>query len=168
MRIRVTRVAVAWVAALVWGVWLAQSTAAGEPDFVIVTPDEIQWRSVPSHDGLQVAFLAGNPAESGYYVMRVRFAAGAMSRPHSHDQDRYVTVIEGTWYAGTQAVFDPDATVALRAGSFMMHPAGAVHYDGAKAAPVIVEIRGLGPVATDYVAAPSATLLERVLRMVGG
>ncbi len=83
--------------------------------------------------------------------MRVRFSPGVMSRPHSHDRDRHVTVIEGTWHAGTQRSFDPGATVALAPGSFMLHPAGAVHYDGARDEPVIVEIRGMGPVSTDYV-----------------
>jgi hypothetical protein len=30
----------------------------------------------------------------------------------------------------------------------MMHPAGAVHYDGARDEEVIVEIKGIGPVTT--------------------
>lgn len=123
-------------------------------EFVTVTPDQLEWQDVPDHEGLKVALLVGNPGKPGPYAMRVRFSAGVMSRPHSHDRDRQVTVIEGTWYAGTQRSFDRDATVALPAGSFMLHPAGAVHYDGAKDEPVIVEIRGMGPVSTDYIDAP--------------
>jgi len=38
--------------------------------------------------------------------------------------------------------------------SLVLHPAGAVHQDGARDEPVIVEIRGMGPVSTDYVVAP--------------
>ena len=30
----------------------------------------------------------------------------------------------------------------------MFHPAGAVHYDGSRGDPVVVEIRGFGPVQT--------------------
>jgi hypothetical protein len=59
-----------------------------------------------------------------------------------------VTVISGTWHTGTGPDFDRDNTVPLRAGSYMMHPAGAVHYDGAKDEEVIVEIKGIGPAPT--------------------
>lgn len=119
-------------------------------EFVTFTPEQLVWQNVPDREGLKVAFLVGHPAEPGLYAMRVRFSPGVMSPPHTHDRDRQVTVIEGTWYAGTQAHFDPEATVALATGSFMLHPAGAVHYDGAREEPVIVEIRGIGPVTTDY------------------
>ncbi|MCZ6644441.1 MAG: cupin domain-containing protein [Gammaproteobacteria bacterium] len=116
-------------------------------EFVTLTPDEIPWVDVGSN-GMRIAYLAGNPNAEGLYVMRIRFPAGMFSQPHSHDQDRFVTVIEGVWYAGTQAEFDKDNTVALPAGSFMKHPAGRIHYDGAKETAVIVEIRGMGPVVT--------------------
>ena len=131
-------------------VLIAGISALAGADFLIVTPEQLEWQDVPGRDGLKVAFLAGHPDEPGLYVMRVRFSPGVMSPPHSHDRDRNVTVIEGTWYAGTQRSFDPEATVALVPGSFMFHPAGAVHYDGARDAPVIVEIRGMGPVSTNY------------------
>ena len=83
--------------------------------------------------------------------MRIRFPAGASSSPHYHSQDRFITVIEGTWYAGTDASHDMNKTVAIPAGGFMKHPAGAVHYDGAKDSAVVVEIRGMGPVTTTRV-----------------
>jgi hypothetical protein len=74
-----------------------------------------------------------------------------MTRPHTHSQDRLVTVISGTWYTGTSEKFEPDKTVGLPAGSFMKHPAKAAHYDGAKDEEVIVQITGMGPVSTDYI-----------------
>jgi len=126
------------------------SQGAATPDFVTITPDAIRWQRA-SEDGIEFAILAGNPNEAGLYIMRIRFPAGVMSRPHTHDQDRYITVLEGTWHAGTQAEFDPAATTPLEVGSFMIHPAGAVHYDGARDAPTVVEIRGLGPVTTTYI-----------------
>ncbi len=135
-------------------VLIACLPALAGTEFVTITPDQLEWQDVPDHEGLKVAFLVGRPDQPGLYAMRVRFSEGVMSRPHSHDRDRQVTVIEGTWYAGTQRSFDPEATVALPAGSFMLHPAGAVHYDGAKDEPVIVEIRGMGPVSTDYIDTP--------------
>ncbi|MFB3104215.1 MAG: cupin domain-containing protein [Pseudomonadales bacterium] len=129
-------------------VTLSGSVYCGE--FVTLTPDQIQWVDVGTN-GMRIANLAGNPSEEGLYVMRIRFPAGMFSQPHFHDRDRFITVIEGVWYAGTQAEFDKDNTVALPAGSFMKHPAGGVHYDGAKEEAVIVEIRGMGPVTTTSV-----------------
>ena len=74
--------------------------------------------------------------------------AGGTSRPHFHSQDRFVTVIEGTWNAGIDASHDMTTTTPIPAGGYMMHPAGAVHYDGSRGGPVVVEIRGFGPVST--------------------
>lgn len=101
---------------------------------------------------IQTYLLHGDPSTEGLYIMRIRFPAGQASRPHSHSRDRFITVIEGTWYAGTQEEFDMDNTVAIKAGGFMKHPAGAVHFDGAKDEAVVVEIRGMGPVETKSVA----------------
>jgi len=68
-----------------------------------------------------------------------------MSKPHTHPTDRHVTVLSGTWWAGTDASGDPNKTVPLGPGSYMLHPAGKVHFDGAKDVEAIVEIKGIGP-----------------------
>ena len=120
--------------------------AEAEADFVIVQLEDIQWDE--SADGIQAHILHGNPSEEGLYIMRVRFPDGGSSSPHYHTQDRFITVIEGTWHAGTDASHDMTRTTPIPAGGYMMHPAGAVHYDGSRGGPVIVEIRGLGPVET--------------------
>ena len=64
--------------------------------------------------------------------------------------DRFVTVLRGTWYTGTDASWDPDVTVGLGPGAFMFHPAGAVHFDGAKADEVELHIMGIGPSGTNW------------------
>jgi hypothetical protein len=92
--------------------------------------------------------VAGDPEQAGIYVIRRRFKPGEMSRPHVHNQDRFVTVIKGTWWTGEGDVFDPNKTVAVKTGGFMLHPAGLHHYDGAKNEEVIVQIIGMGPVTT--------------------
>ena len=90
----------------------------------------------------------GDPSKPGMYIYRNRFAPGRTSRPHFHDQDRYVTVIKGTWWTGEGDVFQPDKMVPIKAGGLMFHPAGYHHYDGAKDEEVIVQIMGMGPVKT--------------------
>jgi quercetin dioxygenase-like cupin family protein len=119
--------------------------------FVRVTPDEVKWMDRPGYDGVKFAVIQGDPSKPGIYVVRAKFSPGAMTRPHWHPEERYVTVLSGTWYAGEGDTFDPDKTVPLKAGSFMMHPAKAHHFDGAKDEEVIVQIVGIGPSATNLV-----------------
>ncbi len=138
---------------LVWlvpALLIAAFAAFGQADeqgFIRLAPDELDW---PESDGNSISFvvLAGDPQQEGFYMLRARFPAGVMSPPHYHPSDRHVTVISGTWHTGTGPDFDTDAMVPLSPGSYMMHPAGAVHYDGAKDEEVIVEIKGIGPAPT--------------------
>lgn len=92
--------------------------------------------------------VMGDPSKPGMYVTRARFAPGAGSRPHYHDQDRYVTVLKGTWWTATGDVYKPETMMPIKAGGFMFHPAGYHHYDGARDEEVIVQIIGMGPVQT--------------------
>jgi quercetin dioxygenase-like cupin family protein len=122
---------------------LIGAAAEDEQGFVRVKPEEIVWQK--RENGPDIAVVVGDPQKEGFYIVRARFAPGVMSQPHYHPNDRHVTVLSGTWYTGTSATFDKDATVALPAGSYMLHPGGAVHFDGAKDQEVIVEIKGMGP-----------------------
>jgi hypothetical protein len=40
-----------------------------------------------------------------------------MDSPHWHPHDRYVTVLQGTWYTGTGDTFDAARAVPLKPGS---------------------------------------------------
>ena len=128
------------------------ATQGEESGFVRIKPTSVKWVNVPSMPGLQTAVLVGDPSRPGPYIIRVKFAPGVMTRPHKHSQDRFVTVISGVWYAGTGDKFEPEKTEGLPPGSFMKHPAKAAHYDGAKDEEVIVQISGMGPVSTEYIA----------------
>ena len=119
-----------------------------EEGFVRIAPEELEWTARPN--GSEFVYLHGDSQSEGLYIMRNKFTPGAFSAPHYHDQDRFITVISGVWHTGTDASGDRDNTVPLGPGSYMMHPAGAVHYDGAKEEEVIVEIRGMGPVETIF------------------
>jgi quercetin dioxygenase-like cupin family protein len=126
--------------------------AEAEPAFVRITPAEVHWRDVPDSHGVQQAILLGDPNLPGMYVVRVKFPPHVMDAPHWHPNARYVTVLEGTWYAGTGNQFEPAKSVPLKAGSFMLHPAKAVHWDGSAGnEPVIVQIIGEGPAQTTQV-----------------
>ena len=129
-----------------------RSQSADKPGFVTILPAEMVWRDIPDGHGAQTAELVGSQSKAGPYVVRVRFPPHVMDAPHWHSAERYVTVIEGTWAAGTGPVFDPAKARSLPAGSVMVHPAGGVHWDGSNGdAQVIVQIVGIGPVSTTNV-----------------
>ena len=120
--------------------------AEDEKGFKWLAPNELVYQPNPS--GPDIAIVAGDPTKEGFYVIRARFRPGVMSRPHYHPTDRHVTVISGTWWAGRGSNFDPNSTIPLGPGSYMLHPAGEVHYDGAKDVEAVVEIKGIGPAPT--------------------
>jgi quercetin dioxygenase-like cupin family protein len=129
------------------------SLAVDNPPFVRITPAEVHWQDLPDGHGVQMATLLGDPSKAGgTYVIRVKFPPHLMDSPHWHPHDRYVTVLQGTWYTGTGDTFDPARAVPLKAGSFMFHPAKASHWDGSAGdETVIVQIMGEGPGTTTQV-----------------
>lgn len=122
---------------------LAAAASSDEDGFVWFTADELEWQVL--EPGLEYAVLEGDPGGEGFYIIHVRFEPGAFSRPHYHPNARYVTVLQGTWWSGTGTVWDKEDSIPLGPGSYMKHPAGAAHYDGAKDETVIVEISGMAP-----------------------
>lgn len=117
----------------------------------ITPPDKLEWKDYPGLPGVKFVVVNGNPREAGPYTIRAKFAPGTMSRPHWHPEERYITVLKGTWWAGSGDKLDPEATVPVPAGGFAVHAPGKVHYDGAKDEEVIVQISGIGPSGTNIV-----------------
>jgi hypothetical protein len=106
-------------------------------------PDQIKWSDDPI--GAKMAVVHGDPSKPGLYVVLVKWTPHHMSRPHWHPNDRFITVLSGTWWVGTGTKFDPDSTVALPAGTFVTHFGKQIHYDGAKDVEAVLEIVGEGP-----------------------
>jgi len=114
-------------------------------DFTI--PADINWvRNAAGTN--ETAVLFGDPAKPGPYAMQIKWLPGNMSRPHFHGADRFFVVISGTWWVGTGDTFDPDSTVAVPPGSYVIHHANKVHYDGAKDEEAVIQVWGMGPVTT--------------------
>ena len=108
-------------------------------------PDQIKWNA-PSAAGAQNSVLVGDPSKDGLYVVRNRWLKGNhFSRPHFHPNDRFIMVLDGTWWMGSGAKFDADHSVALPAGTFVTHFGKQVHWDGAKNDDASLLIVGHGP-----------------------
>ena len=109
-------------------------------------PDQIPWGPVDAR-GAQMAVVVGDPDKPGFYMVYNKWTKGNhFSRPHFHPNDRYIVVLQGTWWVGTGAKFDPEhGSVPMRAGSFVTHYGKQVHWDGAKDEDAVLLIMGEGP-----------------------
>jgi hypothetical protein len=136
-----------WFAAL--AIVVIVSLAAAKPAdlnpaaITIQKPDQIKWTT--ETNGAQNAVVLGDPTKPGLYIVLTKWTAGHMSRPHYHPNNRYITVLSGTWWVGTGGKYDPASTVPLPTGSFVTHFGKQVHYDGAKEGDTVLEIVGEGP-----------------------
>jgi hypothetical protein len=136
-----------WLAALAIATALslgsAKATDLNPAAIVYKTPDQIPW--VEGTGGNASAILLGDPAKPGLYITLTKWHSHHTSRPHFHPNDRFITVISGTWWVGTGTKYDPDSMVPMQAGSFVTHFGKQVHYDGAKDGDCVLEIVGEGP-----------------------
>jgi len=119
--------------------------------FAIMHAGQEQWQGIPGISGVSYAKVYGDASQAGPYIVRVRFDPWTMTMPHYHNNERLVAVMQGTWYAGTDTQFDSENTTAIKQGGYMLHPAGGVHFDGARQETAIVQITGTGPNKTTFI-----------------
>jgi len=89
--------------------------------------------------------LYGDPSKPGYYAELVKWLPHHNSRPHYHQNDRFIQVLSGTWMVQTGARYDPAGFKPVPAGSFVVHTGKEIHYDGANDEPALLLISGMGP-----------------------
>src|ERR1700722_13149388 len=104
-------------------------------------PDQIKWTDSPT--GASTAVLYGDPNKPGLYIILNKWSAHHNSRPHFHPNDRYITVLSGTWWVNTGAKYDPDHMVPMHEGTYVTHYGKQIHYDGAKDGDTVLEIVGM-------------------------
>jgi hypothetical protein len=124
---------------------LGPSRAAADLDpkaISVQLPAEIKW---VRNGGAESAVLVGDPSKPGLYVVLQKWLPHNNSRPHFHQNDRFITVISGTWWVNTGPKYDPDGMKPVPAGSFVTHFGKQIHYDGARDAECILQIVGIGP-----------------------
>ena len=146
-----SRISRAYFRALLGGALLAAPLlSSGDIDrsaVDFIAPEDIVWVKNAAGTNEQ-AILFGDPTKAGPYVIRLRWLPGNMSRPHFHPNDRFFIVISGTWWLGTGTTFDPDSTVPVKPGTYVIHKAGEAHYDGAKDEEAVIQVWGMGPATT--------------------
>jgi hypothetical protein len=141
-----------WLLPLAFAVTLSIASAAdvtpaslNPAALVYKMPDQIPWGPVDSR-GAQSAVVVGDPTKPGFYMVYNKWTKGNhFSHPHFHPNDRYIVVLQGTWWVSTSKKFDPATTVPMPAGSFVTHFGKQVHWDGAKDEDAVLLIMGEGP-----------------------
>jgi hypothetical protein len=154
MPFRVATVVVTLAAASLWTAYAhgAQAVAVdrGSRDYTL--PEQMNWTETA--DG-RTANLYGDPSKPGLYAYVLKRGPNMWTMPHFHDNDRFLTVVEGTFWVGAGS-FDPQRTVALKAGSFVRDVARGIHFEGAKDDGATLYVVGIGP-SPDHVAGPATT-----------
>lgn len=129
----------------------ATRTAAldqGMSDPVVLRPDDLRWQK--RGDGVRVAVLHGDPGQAGPFTLRLKYPAGYRKDPHTHPNDAYVTVLEGSYFRGYGNTFDEAAAFRLTPGTFSVNPAGVSHYEWTTE-PAYLQVQAVGPWSTAYV-----------------
>ena len=103
---------------------------------------------------VQMTPLIGDPTKPGLYTVRVNIAPHTQVRPHTHRDNRSVTVISGTWHMGYGGTFDTKALKDLPPGSFYTEPAGQAHFAQTGDEPVVIWVTGYGPSDTKFLNLP--------------
>jgi hypothetical protein len=97
------RLRLAFTALLVVGLSVSASFSLRAADLdpkaiTIQLPKEIKWTK---GNGSETAVLVGDPSKPGLYVVLQKWLPHNNSRPHFHPNDRYITVLSGTWWVNT-------------------------------------------------------------------
>ncbi|MCD7097865.1 cupin domain-containing protein [Stenotrophomonas sp. MMGLT7] len=113
------------------------------------SPAAIEWGEA-APDGTRYTLLEGVRDRAGVPFSYAFFIpAGSWDAPHFHSATARIFVVRGVLRIGYGASADRDAAQAYPAGSYLVVPAGAVHYDGAAEDTTIIGT-AIGPWSTTY------------------
>ena len=130
----------------------AQTFAVDRSSRDYTLPDEMQWTDTENG---KTSNLYGDPSQPGLYAYLLKQGPNVWTKPHFHDNDRFVTVLDGRLWVGT-GTFDPQRTVPLNAGSFVRDIAGGIHFEGTKDEGATLYVVGIGP-SPSHPAEPGTT-----------
>ena len=134
----------------------AQAVAVdrGSRDYTL--PDQMQWRDTENG---KTANLYGDPSKPGLYAYILKRGPNVWSKPHFHDNDRFVTVLEGP--SGLAPENRSSAYRAVGGRLVREDVAGGIHFDGTKDDGATLYFVGIGP-SPGHPAEPSTTTAVRI------
>jgi hypothetical protein len=109
-------------------------------------PGQFEWTGRPG-SASKTATLFGDPSKAGLYVQVTKRGPNEWSQPHSHPNERFITVLAGTFLIGTGPKFDKNNTVAVGPGGVVHDIPNQMHYDGTGPEGATLEFIAMGPAA---------------------
>lgn len=85
-------------------------------------------------------------------MFRARLAAGTRLLPHRHPDERWVTVLSGTYRSAVGSTYDLDAITEYPTRSFYVTGPNLPHFSHARI-DVLIQEQGIGPSGLEYVSA---------------
>ena len=79
------------------------------------------------------------------FVQVTKRGPNVWSQPHSHPNERFITVLAGTFLIGTGPKLDKNNTVAIGPGGVVHYIPNQMHYDGTGPEGVTLEFIAMGP-----------------------
>ena len=106
-------------------------------------PDQFEWKDNGSNS--KTATLFGDPSKPGLFVQITKRGPDTWSQTHSHLNERFITVLAGTFLIGTGPKFDKNNTVAIGPGGVVHDIPNQMHYDGTGPEGATLEFIAMGP-----------------------
>jgi quercetin dioxygenase-like cupin family protein len=125
--------------------------SAADGVFRAVRPEEVQWTVLREVPALARADIHGRQEAAGFFTFRVRAAAGHRLLPHTHPDDRVITVLDGTYWTAVGDTWDESRLVAYPRGSFYVVPAGVPHFSAVLEGETEFQESGTGPSRNDMI-----------------
>jgi quercetin dioxygenase-like cupin family protein len=113
-----------------------------------------EFNSMGAGTGAFAATLNGSTSAATPYTIRVHITQGGRIMPHTHPDERVITVVDGELCYGFGPEFDPDGCKLYPEGSYFVVPANAPHYGFGKTGDAVYQESGVGPSAFVPVSAP--------------
>ena len=135
----------------VLGILLPLVAVAAEGVIHAMRPAEIQWTVLRQSPALARADVHGRQDGTGPFTFRVRASAGHRLLPHTHTDDRLITVLEGTYWSAVGETWDESRLVAYPRGSFYVVPAGVAHFSAVLDGETEFQESGIGPSRNDMI-----------------
>jgi quercetin dioxygenase-like cupin family protein len=130
----------------------APSAPTRQASHSVAAQNSEQWGAAPAvfPPGAEMAVLQGDPSKTEEFTVRLRFPNGYKIPPHTHPTTENVTVLAGTFLAGSGSQFIESQLEAIGQNGFLSIPAEHAHYAMARGL-TVVQVHAIGPFALTYV-----------------
>ena len=108
------------------------------------------WVTTAGAPGRANQSLVGDRRAAGLFIERVSFPKGFRGPPHTHTITGYVTILKGELTVGFGAKVDSSTVYRVRAGGFIVLPAGVPHFEWFEE-DTVEHVVGVGPMSTTMV-----------------